>query len=74
MALFYHYSRWDGTQKVEPYTTDDLMQHLTDKVLDGRDLRQVMRDMLQRGARFNSGRQMPGMRDLLEKLDRKSTR
>lgn len=67
MAL-YRYSRWDGTQAIEPFTAKELMDHLADRVLDGRDLWSAMRDLLQRGARLPSGRQMPGLRDLLERL------
>ena len=65
---FYRYSYWDGTQQVDPATERELMQHLADKMLDGRDLRSIMRDMLQRGARLPGGRQMPGLKDLMERL------
>jgi len=65
---FFRYSRWDGTQEIEPFTADDLLRHLADRVLDGRDLSSVMRDLLQRGTRLPNGRQMPGLRDLLERL------
>ena len=64
----YRYSRWDGTQDIEPFSASDLMQHLSDEMLEGRDLWSAMREMLQRGARLPSGRQMPGLRDLLERL------
>lgn len=64
----YQYSRWDGTQTVDPASARELMDHLADKILDGRDLRSIMRDLMQRGARMPSGRQMPGLRDLLDKL------
>ncbi|MDE3077264.1 MAG: VWA domain-containing protein, partial [Chloroflexota bacterium] len=67
MAL-YTYQRWDGSQAIEPFTAGDLMDHLADKILDDGDLRSAMREMLQRGARFQSGRRMYGLRDLLERL------
>src|SRR6476646_6223630 len=67
MAL-YRYSRWDGTQEIEAFSATELMDHLADRILDGRDLWSAMRDLLQRGARLHSGRQMPGLRDLLEQL------
>jgi uncharacterized protein with von Willebrand factor type A (vWA) domain len=64
----YRYSRWDGTQEVEPFSAKELMEHLADRLLEGRDLQSAMREMMQRGARLPSGRRMPGMRDLLDKL------
>jgi uncharacterized protein with von Willebrand factor type A (vWA) domain len=64
----FRYSRWDGTQEIDPFTPEELLQHLADQMLDGRELWQAMRDMLQRGARLPSGRQIPGLRDLLERL------
>ncbi len=67
MTMF-RYSRWDGTQEIDPFTPEDLLQHLADQMLEGRELWQAMRDMLQRGARLPSGRQMSGVRDLLERL------
>jgi uncharacterized protein with von Willebrand factor type A (vWA) domain len=44
------------------------MNHLADKILDDQDLRSALREMLQRGAQFDSGRHLPGLRDLLERL------
>ena len=64
----YRYSRWDGTQEIEPFSTSDLMDHLADQILEGDDLRSIMRDLMQRGARLPSGRQVSGLRDLLERL------
>ena len=52
MAL-YRYSRWDGTQAVEPFTASDVMDYLSDHILNEGDLRSAMRDLLQRGANFN---------------------
>src|SRR5579862_46813 len=64
----YRYSRWDGTQAVEPFTAEDLMHHLSDRILDDQDLWSSLRDMLQRGAELPSGRRMSGLRDLLDRL------
>jgi uncharacterized protein with von Willebrand factor type A (vWA) domain len=44
------------------------MDYLAEKILDERDLRSALRELLQRGADFQSGRHMPGLRDLLERL------
>ena len=66
--VLYRYGPWDGTQAVDPFTEDDLMEHLADRLLDRGDLQSVLRDMMQRGAQFDSGRRMGGLRDLLDKL------
>jgi uncharacterized protein with von Willebrand factor type A (vWA) domain len=64
----YRYGRWDGTQQFEPFTAADIMEHLADQVLDDGDLWSAMRDLLQRGGQLPSGRNMSGLRDLLERL------
>lgn len=64
----YRYTRWDGTQQIEPFSADDVMEHLADSILNERDLWSAMRDMMQRGAEFRSGRRMAGLRDLLDRM------
>jgi uncharacterized protein with von Willebrand factor type A (vWA) domain len=64
----YRYSRWDGTQAVEPFTAGDLMDYVADRMLEDGDLRSILRELLQRGAQFDANRRMPGLRDLLEQL------
>ena len=66
--MSFKYSGWDGTQNVDPFTAKELMDHIADKLLDGSDLRSALRELLQHGGRMPSGRQMPGMRDLLDRL------
>ena len=63
----YRYSRWDGTQSVDFPTSDDLVEHIAEKVLEGDDLRSVLRRMLQRGAEFPGGRRMMGLQELMER-------
>jgi uncharacterized protein with von Willebrand factor type A (vWA) domain len=64
----WQYGRWDGSQQIEPFTAEDLMDHLADRILDDRDLLSSLREMMQRGADLRDGRRMPGLRDLLEQL------
>lgn len=66
--VLYRYGRWDGTQAVDPFTVNELMEHLADRLLERGDLQSALRDMLQRGAQFDSGRRMGSLRDLLDKL------
>src|SRR5438552_484523 len=68
MRAAYRYSRWDGSQQIEPFTADELMEHLADGLLNNRDLWSAMREMMQRGANLPSGRRVSGMRDILERL------
>ncbi len=67
MHLF-RYSRWDGTQDVEPFTPEDLMEKIAEEMLEDGDLRGAMRRLMQRGGEFSSGRRMLGLQELLERL------
>lgn len=64
----YRYSRWDGTQQIEPFTAEDLMEQIADEILEEGDLRSALQRLLQRGAQFSSGRRMMGLQELLERL------
>lgn len=66
--MLYRYSRWDGTQQIETFLADDLMDKIAEEVLGDGDLRTALRRMLQQGAQFPSGRRISGLRDLLERL------
>ena len=47
---------------------DELMDHLSNDVLADGDVFRALRDLMRRGMKDQSGRQMPGLRDLLDKL------
>ena len=64
----YRYSRWDGTQDIDLFTAEDVMEHIADEMLDDGNLRSALRRMMQRGAEFSSGRRMMGLQELLDKL------
>jgi uncharacterized protein with von Willebrand factor type A (vWA) domain len=65
---FYRYSRWDGTQEVEAFTPEDVMERIADEMLDDGSLRSALRRMLHHGAEFSSGRRMMGLQELLDRL------
>ena len=67
MAI-YRYSRWDGSQNVEFPSTEDLIDHLSEQILQGDDLRGALRRMMQRGFQDARGQRGLGMQDLLDKL------
>ncbi|MEZ4522306.1 MAG: hypothetical protein R3A46_11785 [Thermomicrobiales bacterium] len=58
------YSRWDGTQHIADFTADDLMDALSDDVLADGNLERA----LQRLMRWGMDGQMPGIRDLMDRL------
>src|SRR5437763_1611860 len=64
---FFRYRAWDGTQAIASFNADDAMEHIAGEVLDGGDLRTVMRRLMQQGAEFRDGRRIPGLRDLLQR-------
>lgn len=64
----FRYSEWDGTQDLPGLDADDILENLTDDLMNFGDLQHAMRNMLQRGMRDPQGQRMQGMRDLLQKL------
>jgi uncharacterized protein with von Willebrand factor type A (vWA) domain len=68
MVARYRYSQWDGTQEVPPLDPDDVLDSLTDDLMNFGDLQHALRNMLQRGMRDPMGNRMQGLRDLLQQL------
>ena len=64
----YRYSRWDGSQNSGIPNTDDLIDKLSEQILQGDDLRSALRRMMQRGFQNAEGQRGMGMQDLLDKL------
>jgi len=64
----YRYTEWDGTQEIPPLDPDDLLEALTDDLMNFGDLQHAMRNLLQRGMRNPLGQRMQGLRDLLQQL------
>ena len=68
MARLSRYSRWDGTQAVPDLDADDLLSAMSDDLLAEGDLMNALRRLFQRGARDPQGGRMPGLQDLLKRL------
>src|SRR3990172_3369846 len=68
MVLRYRYSEWDGTQEIPGLDPDDILNALTDDLMNFGDLEHAMRNLLQRGMRNPMGGRMQGLRDLLQQL------
>ena len=45
----YGYSRWDGTQRIEGLDADDILNALSDDYMEGGNLQQALRRLMQNG-------------------------
>lgn len=68
MVLRYRYSVWDGTQDVPDVAADEILDNLTDDLMNFGDLQHALRNLMQRGMRNPMGQRMQGLRDLLQQL------
>ena len=68
MVQRYRYSMWDGTQDVPDVSPDDILDNLTDDLMNFGDLQHALRNLMQRGMRNQRGRPNQGLRDLLQQL------
>ena len=74
MSYGYHYpprqrySRWDGTQQISDFTADDIMSAISDDMLNDGDLQRALQRLFRWGMDRPDGQQMPGIRDLIERL------
>src|SRR5436190_5379826 len=75
MVVKYRYSEWDGSQEIPPLDPDDILNALTDDLMNFGDLQHALRNLLQRGMRDPMGQRMQGLRDILQQLrqQRRST-
>ena len=68
MVSRYRYSEWDGAQEIPPLDPDDVLNALTDDLMNFGDLQHALRNLLQRGMRNNMGDRTQGLRDMLQQL------
>ena len=73
LARAARYARWDGSQHVADLDADEILDALSDDVMAEGDLAEALRRLTQRGWRTGdpSRGDMPGLRDLLERLERR---
>src|SRR5437764_823702 len=64
----YRFSGWDGTQQIMPFDADAIMEAISEDVLAHGDVQKALKKLMQQGYKFQSGEQMPGLRDLLDRL------
>ena len=68
MVIRYRYSEWDGAQEIPPLNPDDVLNALTDDLMNFGDLQHALRNLMQRGMRDQMGDRTQGLRDLLQQL------
>lgn len=67
----YRYSRWDPLQEAIPFDVDQLMDHLSDRVLEDGDIDVLLQRLCQRGTADQEGNQIKGLQDLWRDLQKK---
>jgi uncharacterized protein with von Willebrand factor type A (vWA) domain len=68
----HRYTEWDGTQEIQFPTTNDLLNQLSDHLLEEEGVRRALRDLMRRGFTSEDGqRSVKGMRDFLRQADEK---
>ncbi len=68
MSVRFRYRQWDGTQDLSGLDADEVLENLTDDLMNFGDLQHALRNMLQRGLRTPDGTRRQGLRDLLQQL------
>ncbi len=68
MPSRFRYSLWDGTQEVADLDPDQVLDNLSDDLMNFGDLQHALRNLLQRGMRNPNGDRTQGLRDLLQQL------
>ncbi|MEO5678045.1 MAG: hypothetical protein ABIS47_00065, partial [Acidimicrobiales bacterium] len=71
MPWRHRYSRWDGSQDGFDLDADELFAQITDDLLYHGDLNSALRRLLQSGFETPDGRQVQGLREILEELRRR---
>ena len=61
----YRYSAWDGSQEPFRPSPDDVLDGLTDALLQDGDIHKALRTLMQRGMMNREGQIMRGLQDIL---------
>ncbi|MBI2322436.1 MAG: VWA domain-containing protein [Chloroflexi bacterium] len=68
MSFSTRYSRWDGSQDVQPFDPDALLDALSDDVMAEGDLRSALERLMRWGHQGQDGQRFMGLQQLLEQL------
>jgi uncharacterized protein with von Willebrand factor type A (vWA) domain len=66
--MLFRYRAWDGTQLIEPFTADEVMEALSEELLADGDLRAALDRLLQYGDQGRLDGRLEGLRKLMEQL------
>jgi uncharacterized protein with von Willebrand factor type A (vWA) domain len=64
----FRYSRWDGTQVGFDLDADAILAEITDDLVHHGDVNAALRRMMQQGFQDRDGRQVQGMKEILDRL------
>jgi uncharacterized protein with von Willebrand factor type A (vWA) domain len=64
----FRYSRWDGTQVGFDLDADAILSEITDDLVHHGDVNAALRRLMQQGFQDRDGRQVQGMREILDRL------
>src|SRR5918992_1969873 len=64
----YRYSSWDGSQDPFAMDADDLMDAMSDELMQHGDLQRALQNLMRRGMQGNMGSGFEGIREMLERL------
>jgi uncharacterized protein with von Willebrand factor type A (vWA) domain len=62
------YSRWDGTQQIGPLSADELMQAMSDDLMQDGDVNRALQRLFRWGFQRPDGEHVPGLQALLQRL------
>ncbi len=68
--MLYKYSRWDGTQQLFPFDADEVMDALSEDLMNDNynDLMSAMQKLYRWGFNNQMGERMPGLQEILDRL------
>ena len=64
----YRYSRWDGSQHPFELDEDDILEALSEDIMNHGDVNRTMRNLMRSGLSGDDGQRISGLRDLKERL------
>ena len=64
----YRYSRWDGSQHPFDFDEDDILEALSEDIMNHGDVNRAMRNLLRSGMSGDQGQRITGLRELRERL------
>jgi uncharacterized protein with von Willebrand factor type A (vWA) domain len=64
----YRYSEWDNSQQINPFDASDVMNALSDELLEDGDLQRALKRLFKMGDEGKLGDRLNGMKQLIERL------